>query len=369
MTLLVLSTTAGAYMPSANVHPVPSSRRRAAAPAAVMTPPSEDVWNDEIRLAWTKAYSSVPGEYDYEIDEIEGSIPSELKGTVWRNGPGNFDRGGKRYEHVLDGDGYLGRISIDGATGRASFKGRFVRTADFEAEVAAGKILTRNTFGTQPEGGVLANAGRLVLKNVANTNVITLGGRVLALWEAGMPQRVTPETMDYEGNDDLDGCLVDGGLTVSTGLEVVDRLLGLGQAFTAHPRVDPASNRVAGFCWASKFDQSAVLATVREWEQDSGQPVHATPVELAGRWAAPRRARTLRLPLALAPCACALRLRLASSLHLELPCARRAASRRTTSRSRPRGTSSLTTTWSLTSSPSPPASRGRSSACAPRAAA
>ena len=54
------------------------------------------------------------------------------------------------------------------------------------------------------------------------------------------------------------------GLVVSTGLEGVDRMLGLGQGFTAHPRIDPAAATLAGFSWASKLDQSAVLATVRE---------------------------------------------------------------------------------------------------------
>ena len=187
----------------------PSAR---AVPPWVATPPSEEVWNDEIRAGWEMAYSSVPGEYEYEISEIEGTIPADLKGSLWRNGPGNFERGGQRFEHVLDGDGYLGRISIDGSAGRASFKGRFVRTADFEEEEAADAILKRNTFGTQPEGGVLANAGRLALKNVANTNVVTLGGKVLALWEAGMPQRVVPSTMECEGNDDLGGSVLEGSL-------------------------------------------------------------------------------------------------------------------------------------------------------------
>merc|ERR1719424_2797070 len=232
-----------------------------AVPPWVATPPSEDVWNDEIRAGWQMAYTSVPGEYEYEISAIDGTIPADLKGSLWRNGPGNFERGGQRFEHVLDGDGYLGRISIDGSAGRASFKGRFVRTKDFEEEEAADAILKRNTFGTQPEGGVLANAGRLALKNVANTNVVTLGGKVLALWEAGMPQRVVPSTMGCEGDD---------------------RMLGLGQGFTAHPRIDPTSGRLAGFSWASKLDQSAVLATVREWDQGSGRAAHATRVELAG---------------------------------------------------------------------------------------
>ena len=225
--LVVASTCASFAPPHLTGRHAPGGRRSrtmtavltpsvTAVPPWVATPPSEDVWNDEIRAGWQMAYTSVPGEYEYEISAIDGTIPADLKGSLWRNGPGNFERGGQRFEHVLDGDGYLGRISIDGSTGRASFKGRFVRTADFEEEEAADAILKRNTFGTQPEGGLLANAGRLALKNVANTNVITLGGRVLALWEAGMPQRVVPSTMDCEGSDDLGGSLLDGGLVVSS---------------------------------------------------------------------------------------------------------------------------------------------------------
>ena len=56
---------------------------------------------------------------------------------------------------------------------------------------------------------------------------------------------------------------------VSTGLAAVDRLLGLGQGFTAHPKVDPASGRLAGFSWAATLDQSAVLATVRRQHPQS----------------------------------------------------------------------------------------------------
>eukprot|EP00966_Prymnesium_polylepis_P091471 2117166-Prymnesium_polylepis.1 len=82
-------------------------RHRPAAPRAVsrMGAPSLDVWNDEIRTAWTQAYTSADGEHEYEISEIEGAIPSDLRGSVFRNGPGNFERGGRRFEHVLDGDG------------------------------------------------------------------------------------------------------------------------------------------------------------------------------------------------------------------------------------------------------------------------
>ena len=37
---------------------------------------------------WRRGYDSQPNEYEYEITEIEGQIPAELSGTLFRNGPG-----------------------------------------------------------------------------------------------------------------------------------------------------------------------------------------------------------------------------------------------------------------------------------------
>ena len=39
---------------------------------------------------WAAAFSSQPGEFDYWIEEVEGTIPECLSGTLFRNGPGNF---------------------------------------------------------------------------------------------------------------------------------------------------------------------------------------------------------------------------------------------------------------------------------------
>ena len=78
-------------------------------------PPSEAIWNEQIKAAWTKAYQTATcPPADYAIEDIVGKIPEALSGTIFRNGPGNFERGSKRYKHVLDGDGLLCRFSLDG---------------------------------------------------------------------------------------------------------------------------------------------------------------------------------------------------------------------------------------------------------------
>ncbi|MEO8892243.1 MAG: carotenoid oxygenase family protein, partial [Coleofasciculaceae cyanobacterium] len=48
------------------------------------------------RNDWKRGYESQPDEYDYEIEEVEGEIPAELQGTLFRNGPGLLEVGEQR---------------------------------------------------------------------------------------------------------------------------------------------------------------------------------------------------------------------------------------------------------------------------------
>ena len=69
-------------------------------------------------------------------------------------------------------------------------------------------------------------AGGPSMKNVANTNVIRHAGRILCLWEAGLPTEVTP-ALETVGPFDFGGAL--------------DR------PFTAHPKLDPSTGRMYAF--------------------------------------------------------------------------------------------------------------------------
>ena len=172
------------------------------------------------RQDWKKGYESQLQESDYWIEDIEGEIPPELNGTLFRNGPGLTDVNGEPIAHPFDGDGMIVKIAFK--NGRARFSNRFVRTEGFLKEQAAGKILYRGVFGTQKQGGWLANIFDIKLKNIANTNVIYWGDKLLALWEAEKPHRLDPNTLETLGIDNLDG------------------ILEPGDAFAAHPRFDPS---------------------------------------------------------------------------------------------------------------------------------
>lgn len=207
-------------------------------------PVSEIPYN---RNDWKKGYQSQPNEYDYWIDDIEGEIPVSLHGTLFRNGPGLLDVNGQRLHHPFDGDGMINAIAFE--NGRAHYRNRFVRTEGFVKEQEAGKILYRGVFGTQKPGGVLANAFDFQLKNIANTNVIYWGNKLLALWEAAEPHRLDPKTLETFGKDYLDG------------------ILGDGDAFAAHPRIDPSCEQDGGTpCLVNFSIKTGLSSTITLYE-------------------------------------------------------------------------------------------------------
>ncbi len=172
------------------------------------------------RADWASAFRNVGVELDgVAVQAARGTIPAELRGTLYRNGPGRLERGGHWVHHPFDGDGMITALRFE--AGEAQLRNRFVRTEGFEAEEAAGKVLFRGVFGTQKPGGVAANAFDLRLKNIANTHVVRLGDQLLALWEAAEPHALDPDSLETRG------------------LSLLDGVLKKGEAFSAHPRFDP----------------------------------------------------------------------------------------------------------------------------------
>ncbi len=209
------------------------------------------------RLDWQRGYESQPNEYSYWVENIEGKIPQDLEGTLFRNGPGLLDIGGVSIRHPFDGDGMVSAITFKG--GQVHYKNRFVATEGYLAEKAAGKALYRGVFGTQKLGGWLSNIFDTKLKNIANTNVIYWGGKLLALWEAASPYRLNPSTLETIGLDDLDGILKDN------------------DSFSAHPRIDPEPLCLVNFALKPGLSTKIILYEISPDGKLLHQHSHTVP--------------------------------------------------------------------------------------------
>ena len=206
-----------ACSPAMSVAPNPATAA-SSTPAASSTASSAPRGYD--RADWASAFCNVDSELTaVPLKAARGSIPAELKGTLYRNGPGRLERGGQSVHHPFDGDGMIAALRFE--AGELSFTNRYVRTEGWQAEEAAGRMLYRGVFGTQKPGGPLANLFDLRLKNVANTHVVRLGDQLLALWEASSPHALDPDSLETRG------------------LSLLEGVLKPGEAFSAHPRFDP----------------------------------------------------------------------------------------------------------------------------------
>jgi all-trans-8'-apo-beta-carotenal 15,15'-oxygenase len=140
--------------------------------------------------------TSLRGEYSYQA-QLEGAIPNQLRGTLYRNGPGLFDRGGLRKRNLLDGDGMVQSFRFHD-TG-VQYRNRFVRTEKFLVEQAADRFVYPS-WSTQAPGGFWANflgAGKLT--GQAGITVFPWQGKLYAFDECALPYELDPESLETSG--------------------------------------------------------------------------------------------------------------------------------------------------------------------------
>jgi all-trans-8'-apo-beta-carotenal 15,15'-oxygenase len=147
------------------------------------------------QLLWRR---DLAREHGFEPLTVEGTLPAELRGTLYRNGPGQFGQFGTRYSHPFEADGAVTAIRIE--NGRALGASKLTRSAGLAEERAAGKLL----YGmSAPWHRRVTNGLRGKQKNTANTSVIVWQGRVFALMEAGRPTEIAAGDLTTIGATDL----------------------------------------------------------------------------------------------------------------------------------------------------------------------
>ncbi|PSB10582.1 hypothetical protein C7B62_08920 [Pleurocapsa sp. CCALA 161] len=208
---------------------------------------------------WSNAIARPAPEFDLTpLLVISGAIPADLRGSLYRNGPARLSRGGKRVGHWFDGDGaILGVHFTDtGATGVY----RYVQTQGYLDEQSADAYIYPN-YGMTAAGAFWNNWFKPI-KNAANTSVLALSDRLLALWEGGKPHALDLETLATIGIDPLSA--------------LTDK-----QPFSAHPKVDPMTGNIFNFGVSSGANTVLNLyrcAPTGELEQQNSFPLVGLPL-------------------------------------------------------------------------------------------
>lgn len=167
----------------------------------------------------------------YDLEVMEGSIPQELDGTFYSIGPDQAFPPKMGDANPFNGDGFVRAFRIK--DGHCDLKLRYVHTQRLLAERAA----RRGLFGDYRNPFSDDESVRHLNRAVANTNIVLHNGVLLAMKEDQPPYAMDPHTLETKGLYDWDG-----QMTATT--------------FTAHPKVDPATNEFIGYAYAAKGEAS-----------------------------------------------------------------------------------------------------------------
>lgn len=190
-------------------------------------------------LPWSGLATSLPEEHDYR-PVVEGTLPKGLRGSLYRNGPGLFERGGERKRSVLDGDGML--QCFDFGDDGVRFRNRFTRTEKYREEEASGRY-SYATWTTRAPGGRLANLFATSMGNQAGVSVYEKQGTLYAFDESSLPHAVDPDTLETRGLSRM-------GLPEGTSV-----------VFAAHPKTDARTGEWVHFGLAYGRNVKAQITT------------------------------------------------------------------------------------------------------------
>ncbi len=156
----------------------------------------------------------------YEITRIEGEIPRELNGTLFRNGPSQhiLPEGGYGALHLFDGDGMVHAFRFE--DGRVGYRGRFVRNESFLVEAEEGHFCM-SSVGVHLENPT----DRVFMRQQHNTNVVYHGGKLMALVENAWPFELDAPSLEARGETDFGS-------------------QRLGMSVSAHPHIDGRSGQM-----------------------------------------------------------------------------------------------------------------------------
>lgn len=186
--------------------------------------------------------------------EVVGELPKDLHGCFYRNGP-NPAQAPQGLHHWFDGDGMLHAVHFE--NGKAEYRNRYIRTADFVADLeggcGAGGVLYPSTRAVPG-----STRGDKFYKDTANTDVIVHNGSVMALWYvSGHPVRVDARTLETIGTETFGG--------------------KLPRHVSAHSKVDPRTGELVFFDY-SLYEPWMTFGTVSA----ANELTHFERVELPG---------------------------------------------------------------------------------------
>lgn len=134
--------------------------------------------------------------HDFKTLHVEGTIPEQLRGTLYRTGPGLVERFGNKV-HPFLADGAITSIQLKDQPKGAC---KIVKTKKFMKEEEAQRSLydVNAPFYQRLRNGLTRD-----IKNTGNTNILAWNEKLFALMEQGKPVEFSALNLDTIGTNNL----------------------------------------------------------------------------------------------------------------------------------------------------------------------
>ena len=164
-----------------------------------------------------------------DLEVVEGAIPPELNGTLYRCGPDRQYPSLWSDDIFIDGEGMVHMFRF--GDGHVDYKSRWVRNERFRLQEQARRSLFgryRNRYTNDP-----SVAGKSM--GTSNTNIVWHGRKLLVLKEDSLPVTVDPDTFKTGDVWNFDGTVT-------------------AVSLTAHPKLDLHRNELLMFSYQAGGD-------------------------------------------------------------------------------------------------------------------
>ena len=173
--------------------------------------------------AWIHVFDPC-AEAQVPVETVSGKVPSELVGTLYRNGGVHSPD----VKHLFDGDGMIRALRFEPG-GTVRYESRFVQSATHRYRVRNERCPGVG-FGTRPRFRLPRLPGRVMgASNAGNTHVVYHNGALYALWEGGEAYEIDPASLETRGVQNFGG------------------LVSIEHPFSAHPKLDPRTGTLWNF--------------------------------------------------------------------------------------------------------------------------
>ncbi|XP_030648615.1 beta,beta-carotene 9',10'-oxygenase [Chanos chanos] len=132
---------------------------------------------------------------------VKGTIPTWIRGSLLRNGPGKFEFGNTHYNHWFDGMAMLHRFQIE--DGKVTYKSKFLRSDSYTQNAERNRIMV-SEFGTLAMPDPCKNIFQRFLSRFemfkptdnASVNFVKYKGDYYVSTETNFMHRVDPDNLE-----------------------------------------------------------------------------------------------------------------------------------------------------------------------------